>query len=52
MQKEKLANPGKLLKRAWTYTKMHISARTENQTWDSLVQREGRYAMLASIPKQ
>ena len=30
---------------------LHICSRTENQTWDSLVQSEGKYAMLTYFPK-
>ena len=41
---------GNLQKQAWTGNQMHISARTENQTQDSLVQSERRYTKLTCFP--
>ena len=46
MQEENQMTWGNLCKQ----NQMHISARTKNQTWDSLVQSEGRLLHLPTSP--
>ena len=49
-RREKGRIRGNLRKQAWTGNQMHKSAGTENQTQDSLVQSERRYATLICFP--